>query len=335
MNDSSRYIVAIVLAMIILFTWQILFPVEQPIYEQENRQETLLDEIVISETNNIIPEAVATCNSEKIIIDNERLEGSIDLCGAQINEIFLKKFNNTADIDSDYVQLFKKDSYWVESGWLAPRGANFLLPDENTLWTLESQNSVLSPNTPIIISWENGNGLKFIQKYSLDENYLFSFTQEVENNTPGLITLFPFHKLSRQELPTSQTLGLLHEGPAGWFDEKLDEQDYDDIYKKDFRKEFKNGWIGISDKYWATAITSLDEDNIRAIFKTSTDAFDKFYRIGYIGDLTGASSGESVSSVSLAFIGAKEVKIIQEYSDNKLFNRLDLIIDLGWFFFLA
>ena len=111
MNDSSRYIMAIVLAMIILFTWQILFPVEQPNYEQENRQETLLDEIVISETDNIIPEVVANCNSEKIIIDNERLEGSIDLCGAQINEIFLKKFNNTADIDSDYVQLFKKDNY--------------------------------------------------------------------------------------------------------------------------------------------------------------------------------------------------------------------------------
>jgi YidC/Oxa1 family membrane protein insertase len=116
---------AIVLAMIILFTWQILFPVEQPNYEQENRQETSIDEITISESNNVIPEAVVTCDSEKIIIDNERLEGSIDLCGAQINEIFLKKFNTSADIDSDYVQLFKKDSYWVESGWLAPRGANF------------------------------------------------------------------------------------------------------------------------------------------------------------------------------------------------------------------
>ena len=123
----------------------------------------------ISETNNIVPEALAYCNSEKIIIDNERLEGSIDLCGAQINEIFLKKFNNTADIDSDYVQLFKKNSYWVESGWLAPRGANFLLPDENTLWTLESQNSVLSPNTPVIISWENG---QFVSKNEVFESKL-------------------------------------------------------------------------------------------------------------------------------------------------------------------
>ena len=147
--------------------------------------------------------------------------------------------------------------------------------------------------------------------------------------------MFPYQQLSRKEAPDGQALGLLHEGPTGYFDEELEEIDYDDIEDSDFRSEFKEGWVGIRDKYWATAITSLDKDNKRAIFKTSTDAFDKFYRIGYIGDLTGASSGESVSSVSLAFIGAKEVKIIQEYSDNNIFNRLDLIIDWGWFYFLA
>ena len=302
MNDSSRYIMAIVIAMIILFTWQILFPVEQPNYQQENGQETLLDDPSIPEVSNIIPVEAVSCESEKIIIDNDRLEGSIDLCGAQINEIYLKKFNTTASIDSDYVQLFKKDSYWVESGWLAPRGANFLLPDENTLWKLESQNSILSPNTPVVISWENGDGLKFIQRFSIDENYLFTFTQEVENNTLGLITLFPFNKLSRKDLPTSQTLGLLHEGPAGWFDEKLDEQDYDDIYEKDFRKEFKNGWIGIRDKYWATAISSLDEGEKKAHFKVSKQDEGDIYRIGYTGEATSASPGSTLSSSGLIFI---------------------------------
>jgi len=317
MNDTSRYIMAIVIAMIILFTWQILFPVEQPNYQQENSQETLLDDPSIPEVSNIIPVKVVSCESEKIIIDNDRLEGSIDLCGAQINEIYLKKFNTTASIDSDYVQLFKKDSYWVESGWLAPRGANFLLPDENTLWKLESQNSTLSPNTPVVISWENGNGLKFIQRFSIDENYLFTFTQEVENNTLGLITLFPFNKLSRKDLPSSQTLGLLHEGPTGWFDEKLDEQDYDDIYEQDFRKEFKNGWIGIRDKYWATAISSLDEGEKKAHFKVSKQNQGDIYRIGYTGEATSASPGSTLSSDGLIFIGAKEVDIIQDYSDKK------------------
>ena len=130
-------------------------------------------------------------------------------------------------------------------------------------------------------------------------------------------------------------MGLLHEGPTGYFDDQLEEVDYDDIEENDFRSEFKDGWVGIRDKYWATAITSLDKDTKRAIFKTSSDAFDNYYRIGYIGDLTGASSGESVSSISQAFIGAKEVKIIQDYSDNNTLNRLDLIIDWGWFYFLA
>ena len=75
--------------------------------------------------------------------------------------------------DSEYVQLFSNSSYWVNAGWLAPRGANFLLPDENSLWKLESQSTILSPNSPVIISWENEQGLKFFQTYSVDENYLF------------------------------------------------------------------------------------------------------------------------------------------------------------------
>ena len=336
MNDLSRYILAIVLAMIILFSWQIFFPVEQSVYNQE--EDTIdmsIEEIEISNINKALATARSSCTSEKVIIDNNRIEGSIDLCGAQINEIFLKKFNTSTDLDSDYVQLFKEESYWVESGWLAPRGANFILPDENTLWKLESQNSILSPDTPIIISWNNGNGLNFIKKFSIDENYLFTFTQEVENGTSGLITLFPFNKLSRQELPTSQTLGLLHEGPTGWFDEELDEQDYDDISKKDYRKEFRNGWIGVRDKYWATAISSLDEGEKKAHFKVSRQNKSDIYRIGYTGEASSASPGGTISSSGLIFIGAKEVDIIQNYSENKNLPKFDLIIDWGWFYFIS
>ena len=131
MNDTSRYIVAIVLAMIILFSWQIIFPVEEPI-SQNN---------IVENTPNLSPEDTEdknfietikqeTCSPSPVIIENDRLEGSIDLCGAKINEIFLKKFNTSTDENSDYVQLFSNSSYWVNAGWLAPRGADFLLPDE-------------------------------------------------------------------------------------------------------------------------------------------------------------------------------------------------------------
>ena len=300
MNDSSRYIVAIVLAMVILFSWQILFPVEEPFTETNTVNiESNFSSKELSQTNIGKLTTKESCSSSRVIIENDRLEGSIDLCGAKINEIFLKKFNKTTDKDSDYVQLFNESSYWVDAGWLAPRGAEFILPNEESLWKLESQNSILSPTSPISISWNNGQGLKFIQTYSVDNNYLFSFKQEVENSSPGLITLFPFSKLSRQELPTDRALGLLHEGPTGWFDDELEEQDYDDIEKNDFRKEFQSGWIGIRDKYWATAISSSDVGAKKAHFKISRENKSDIYRIGYTGEAISASSGSTLSSNGL------------------------------------
>ena len=336
MNDTSRYIVAIVLAMIILFSWQILFPAEDRIIPTNIVESSPKFSVKENDKNNFT-EVVNKdiCSPNPIIIENESLEGSIDLCGAKINEIFLKKFNTTTDQDSDYVQLFNESSYWVNAGWLAPRGANFLLPSENSLWKLESQNSILSPNNPVVISWDNGEDLKFIQTYSVDEDYLFSFKQEVENNSLGLITLFPFSKLSRQELPTDQALGLLHEGPTGWFDEELEEQDYDDIEKNEFRREFSSGWIGIRDKYWATAISSLDEGAKKAHFKMSKSNDKNIYRIGYTGEAISASPGSRLSSSGLIFIGAKEVDIIDNYSNNKDLPNFDLLIDWGWFYFIS
>ena len=337
MNDMSRYLFAIVLAMAVLFGWQLIFPPEQ--------REIINNEIIEQQDNiqlSISPEDVQNysepCQEERVLIQSNKITGSINLCGAQIDEIFLKDFKTSTREDSDFVQFFNpKDSgnaYWVESGWKAPKNIRYDLPGTDTLWVLE-EGQTLTPDTPVVISWNNQNGLTFKQKISIDENYVFKIEQIIINNSPGSITVFPFQQLSRKEAPDVQALGLLHEGPTGYFDDQLEEVDYDDIEENDFRSEFKDGWVGIRDKYWATAITSLDKDTKRAIFKTSSDAFDKYYRIGYIGDLTGASSGESVSSISQAFIGAKEVKVIQDYSDNNTLNRLDLIIDWGWFYFLA
>jgi len=337
MNDMSRYLFAIVLAMAVLFGWQLIFPPEQ--------REITNNEIIEQQDNiqlSVSPEDVQNysepCQEERVLIQSNKITGSINLCGAKIDEIFLKDFKTSTRENSDFVQFFNpkgsENAYWVESGWKAPKNIRYDLPGTDTLWVLE-EGQTLTPDTPVIISWNNQNGLTFKQKISIDENYIFKIEQIIINNSPGSITVFPFQQLSRKEAPDVQALGLLHEGPTGYFDDQLEEVDYDDIEENDFRSEFKDGWVGIRDKYWATAITSLDKDTKRAIFKTSSDAFDNYYRIGYIGDLTGASSGESVSSISQAFIGAKEVKIIQNYSDNNTLNRLDLIIDWGWFYFLA
>ena len=88
MNDMSRYLFAIVLAMGVLFGWQILFPPEQ----------SNISNIESSDSNNNIElnlpiEMPLTtsepCPDNRVNISNNKIEGSINLCGAKIDEIYL------------------------------------------------------------------------------------------------------------------------------------------------------------------------------------------------------------------------------------------------------
>jgi|TARA_B100001105_G_scaffold56196_1_gene42813 YidC/Oxa1 family membrane protein insertase len=338
MNDAPRYLFAMVLAMVVLFGWQIIFPPES---SNTVDVSSALDENVSIQNyqkDEVIPNTSVECYGDRVPINSDRVTGSINLCGAKIDEIYLKNFRTSTKDNSDFVKFFQSNQdenpYWTESGWIAPRGAEFNLPDSNTLWSVES-GQILTQYDSVTLVWDNGMGLIFKQIISLDENYLFSINQEITNNSVSSITLFPYQQLSRKNIPQGQTLGLLHEGPTGWFDDKLEEVDYDDIEDEVYRKEFVSGWLGIRDKYWASALSSNDTDRKQANFKVSKSGDDDYYRVGFTGDAITTSPGGKLVSNGMVFIGAKEVNIIEKYAEDKILPRLDLIIDWGWFYFLA
>ena len=338
MNDAPRYLFAMVLAMVVLFGWQIIFPPES---SNTVDVSSALDENVSIQNyqkDEVISNTSVECYGDRVPINSDRVTGSINLCGAKIDEIYLKNFRTSTKDNSDFVKFFQSNQdenpYWTESGWIAPRGAEFNLPDSNTLWSVES-GQILTQYDSVTLVWDNGMGLIFRQIISLDENYLFSINQEITNNSVSSITLFPYQQLSRKNIPQGQTLGLLHEGPTGWFDDKLEEVDYDDIEDEVYRKEFVSGWLGIRDKYWASALSSNDTDRKQANFKVSKSGDDDYYRVGFTGDAITTSPGGKLVSNGMVFIGAKEVNIIEKYAEDKILPRLDLIIDWGWFYFLA
>ena len=338
MNDAPRYLFAMVLAMVVLFGWQIIFPPES---SNTVDVSSALDENISIQNyqkDEVISNTSVECYGDRVPINSDRVTGSINLCGAKIDEIYLKNFRTSTKDNSDFVKFFQSNQdenpYWTESGWIAPRGAEFNLPDSNTLWSVES-GQILTQYDSVTLVWDNGMGLIFRQIISLDENYLFSINQEITNNSVSSITLFPYQQLSRKNIPQGQTLGLLHEGPTGWFDDKLEEVDYDDIEDEVYRKEFVSGWLGIRDKYWASALSSNDTDRKQANFKVSKSGDDDYYRVGFTGDAITTSPGGKLVSNGMVFIGAKEVNIIEKYAEDKILPRLDLIIDWGWFYFLA
>ena len=58
-----------------------------------------------------------------------------------------------------------------------------------------NRNKILNNNEPVILEWNNGEGIIFKKRIELDNKYLFKITQEVQNNTSQTIDLYPYAQI--------------------------------------------------------------------------------------------------------------------------------------------
>ena len=124
---------------------------------------------------------------------------------------------------------------------------------------------------------------------------------------------------------------ILHEGFIGVFDEELKEDDYDDVEDKKIVREAESGWLGITDKYWVTAIVPPKNENFKSTF-----LFKDTYKANYIlnNPINLAPSTKKNNEVRL-FVAAKEVNTIDGYAESQSIEKFDLVIDWGWFYFFT
>ena len=190
----------------------------------------------------------------------------------------------------------------------------------------------MSPDKPVILEWSNQEGLIFRKKINLDKKYLFNIDQEVQNNTNQTIQLYPYAQITRNKKP-DDLMGfyILHEGFIGVFDEELKEDDYDDVEDKKIVREAESGWLGITDKYWVTAIVPPKNENFKSTF-----LFKDTYKANYIlnNPINLAPSTKKNNEVRL-FVAAKEVNTIDGYAESQSIEKFDLVIDWGWFYFFT
>ena len=90
------------------------------------------------------------------------------------------------------------------------------LPGEDTLWQQEGTGPLTAAH-PVVLRYDNGAGLIFRRTISVDDHYMFTIADEVENKTGHPVTLRPWGQVA--ELTEPKTLGysVLHEGLIGVF----------------------------------------------------------------------------------------------------------------------
>ena len=273
---------------------------------------------------------------QRIKINAPRLHGSIALTGGGIDDLTLADYRETLDPGSpEIVLLFPKgtdNAYFTDFGWVAGEGQP--VPGADTIW--KSDRKVLSPDSPVTLTWNNGQGLTFFRTYAVDNNYMFSITQKVKNAGTKTATLYPYGLISRHGTPDVSGFYIIHEGLMGVAGETLSEIKYDDIKEKGQVKETTTGgWVGITDKYWLSALIPDQKVQVSTRYVHRLENNKDVYQVDYLSQPYTVGPGQMAESQSRLFAGAKEVTVVDSYNENLKIDRFDLAIDFGWFYFLT
>ena len=280
-------------------------------------------------------------------IETASLSGSFSLKGGRIDNTHLLNYNVTLDENSDTVAQLSPvgttHPYFAAYGWLPGEGTSAKTPDPNTIWTVESGDK-LTEATPVTLRWDNGAGLIFRRTLSVDERYMFTITQSVENTTGQAIQLSPYGYIARRNEPDTINFFILHEGAVGVFDGELKEMDYDDMadlppdaggQQAERVAVQENGFIGFTDKYWMTAIAPGPGSAFTAVYKYTQRATGPEYLTEALMPVYDVPAGGSVDVQTYLFSGAKAYEAITDYEENLGIAKFIDSIDWGWFFFLT
>ena len=364
MNDHKNTILAFVLSLIVVIGWEYYFArpeMEKQAQQQEQTQPNSAQPPTAAPgasapTAPNAPSAqpptqtraAVISASPRVAIDTPRLHGSIDLKGGRIDDLSLEQYRETTDPNSPAIVLLSPsgapDAYYAEFGWVAGSGTSVPMPGPDTIWKQDGSGT-LGVGHPVTLTYDNGQGLIFSRTIDVDDHYLFTIKDQVQNKGGSAVTLYPYALISRHGTP--QVLGyyILHEGLIGEMgDEGLQEETYKKIAeKKSEGWDVANAWLGFTDKYWATVLLPAADAKVKARFSAAEVAGQQTYQTDYLQQALTIAPGTSASTDARFFAGAKEISVVGinfpfgpgGYNQSLHLNHFDLLIDWGWFYFIT
>lgn len=359
MDNNKNLILATVLSFVVILVWYTVFAPPAP--ETAPDAQSVATAPAVTGTAPAAPEATpaatqtateAPAATPRIRIDTPALTGSLSLAGGRIDDLSLKDYKETLDENSPLVRLLSPvggnvpdatKPYYAVYGW-SPAGnlTAAEVPDARTIWSVEG-NPVLTPSSPVTLTWDNGKGLVFHRTVAVDDKYLFTVTQSVENQTGAAVRLAPYGIIARHGLPDEQHIWVQHEGVIGLHDSELEELKYKKIPDleavpregglAETHEVTTNGWIGFTDKYWMTTLAPKAGQAFTQVVKyiPGSDIYQTETRLPVVE----VAPGQTAESATMLFAGAKVWETIRGYETSAGIHRFVDSIDWGWFFFLT
>jgi len=358
-NEQKNLILAMALSLMVIIGWNYFFA--QPKVQQARQTQSQLDQIAGKPADPTAPQpqlaaaapqlapevsrAEALAGSPRIAIDTKSLSGSLALKGARFDDLSLKAYRETIDPNSPNIVLLSpsgvKDGYFIDLNYVAPQGVTLDLPKSDTLWKSDGQR--LTETTPVTLTFDNGKGLVINRKISVDEHYMFTVVDTLENKGKDAVSFFSDASATRQGEPASSGYAVLHEGFIGVIgaDQASTELTYAQIAKEASKAKVlpvdayaQGGWLGFTDKYWATAIIPDASEGYKGWFRQFPGVKPQ-YQADAFGAQRTLKPGESMTLSTRVFAGAKESNVLSHYQNDLGVSKFDMLIDWGWFHFIT
>jgi YidC/Oxa1 family membrane protein insertase len=366
-QNNKNLILAMVLSMLVITVWMILFPppevVTDPNAPVAGQTEGLLPPVADAPPGSSATVPAAVPEAARLTIDTPELSGSISMLGGRIDDLKLKSYHETLEAASPEVTLLAPvgtdGAFYALYGW-APGGTLTYddVPGANSEWTLAA-GGTLAPGKPVTLRWENGKGLIFNREIAVDDKFLFTITETVQNTGTEAVSLQPYGIIARHGLPKNmQNIFVVHEGVVGRADGTVTEVDYADVAElpvveregagAEVTEAATDGWIGFTDHYWMAVL--VPEQGKPHTQVTKYVAGSDIYQTEVRQEVLTVAPGATASTASRLFAGAKEWATIRGYQNqpgflDRMFGSevsaetpipgfLDSI-DWGWFYFLT
>ncbi len=348
--NNKNLILAMVLSALVMGVWLILFPQPVPPVATPDPATVVAeaDATVTTDPVTGLPEVAPVPESARLVIETGRLSGSIALRGGRIDDLSLTEYRQTRDAGSDNVRLLspygETKPYYALFGWVPAGSLTFDdVPGPGTEWTAAAD-AKLAPGKPVTLRWENGKGLIFLREISVDENYLFTVTETVENTGSGDVTLASYGQIARHGLPGDlQNIFVVHEGTIRRTDGEITETDYKEIpdlavvereaSPAEVIEAATDGWIGFTDHYWMTVL--IPEQGKPHTQVTKYVAKNDIYQTEIRNPAITVAAGAKATTTTRLFVGAKEWATIRAYENEGGIPGFIDSIDWGWFYFLT
>lgn len=350
MNEARNFIIAIGISILILGGWQ--YFVEAPkkqelirVAQERQKQEAQKSQAVKQQLINQGAAPAKPVDRDAILglggripVANPKLQGSISLKGARLDDLTLLGYKETIKRNSKQVVLLSPtetpQAYFIQFGWISPAG-DVAVPGADTVWQTDNGAS-LSPETPVTLHWDNGKNAIFYLTISLDSDYMFHVAQKVENYGKNSISLLPFGLVNRAWAQDHKAFAILHEGPIGVMDGTLHEFSYKEL-TEDKHKAFANtsGWIGTTDKYWLTAIAPQIPGGYDTKFSYTDRSGQSRFQSDFLGKPIEVAPGASAETASNVFAGAKVLRLLERYEKDLNIPLFERAVDFGAFYFIT